>query len=166
MPLGDPVCNDLPGMVLRLAAEAGQVSLAMTTTSAAASASVDQHAADIRQALARRGRPVTTAALLSYAQGFAEAAIARGWWPPHRRQNLRAEAAGWAPAESLDHMSTPSWAAPSDDTLPCCDALDEVLPEAPLAASDPRLDWESLRLAAICRLLIEAEFSDGPTAGG
>ena len=75
-------------MVLRLAGEAGQVSLALTANSAAAQASVDQHAAEIRDALAKRGRAVTLAALLSYAQGFAEAAIARGWWPPHRRQGL------------------------------------------------------------------------------
>jgi hypothetical protein len=109
-------------MVLRLAGEAGQVSLALTASSAGARARVDQHAAEIRDALARRGRAVTPVALLSYAQGFAEASIARGWWPPHRRENLHADAAGWAgPADPGDH-----------------------------------LDWESLRLAAVCRMLIES----------
>jgi hypothetical protein len=150
-------------MVLRLAGEAGQVSLAMTATSASARASVDQHAAEIRDALASRGRTVTAAALLSYAQGFTEAAVARGWWPPHRRENLRAEAAGWAAAESLDHAGGPSWAAPFEDTLPGYDALDEGMPTDPLAAGAHRLDWESLRLAAICRLLIEAEFFGNST---
>ena len=154
-------------MVLRLAGEAGQVSLAMTATSAGARASVDQHAAEIREALARRGRAVTPAALLSYARGFTEALIARGWWPPHRRENLRADAAGWAPAESVDHMDCPRWAAPVDgtlvdDALPGYDALEDGLAEDPLAASAHQLDWESLRLAAICRLLIEAEFYGDP----
>jgi hypothetical protein len=103
-------------MVLRLAGEAGRVSLAMTASSPGARASVDQHAAEIRGALASCGRPVTTATLLSYAEGFTEAAIARGWWPPHRQ-------------------------------------LDESVFPSPR----PQLDWESLRLAAICRMLMEAQ---------
>lgn len=101
-------------MVLRLAGEAGQVSLARSAEEPGARASVDQHACEIRDALARAGRRVTPPALLSYAQGFMEAAIARGWWPPHRQER-----------------------GPWD--------------EAPL------LDWESLRLAAVCRLFIEAQ---------
>jgi hypothetical protein len=107
-------------MVLRLAGEAGQVSLALTASSAGARARVDQHAAEVRDALARRGRAVTPVALLSYAQGFAEASIARGWWPPHRRENLHAGTAAGP-------------AGPGD-----------------------QLDWESLRLAAVCRMLIES----------
>jgi len=39
-------------------------------------ASVDQHAAEIRDALGGR---VTVGALLSYARGFTEAAVARSW---------------------------------------------------------------------------------------
>ncbi len=107
-------------MVLHLAGEAGQVSLALTASSAGARASVDQHAAEIRDALAKRGREVTPAALLSYAQGFAEAAIARGWWPPHRRERPQEAAADWARPGAV-------------------------------------LDWESLRLAAVCRMLIESQ---------
>jgi hypothetical protein len=122
-------------MLLRLAGEAGQVSLAMTADSPGARASVDQHAAEIRQALASRGRPVTTATLLSYAQGFAEAAIARGWWPPHRQLDEPPA----QPGESL----TVDW----DDRL---DLGDD-------AASGPQLDWESLHLAAICRMFIESQ---------
>lgn len=101
-------------MVLRLAGEAGQVSLARSADEAGARASVDQHAAEIRDALTRAGRTVTPAALLSYAQGFLEAAIARGWWPPHRQER-------------------DPW------------------------ADEPLLDWESLRLAAVCRLFIESQ---------
>lgn len=112
-------------MVLRLAGEAGQVSLARSADAVGARASVDQHAAEIRDALTVRGGKLTPAALLSYAQGFTEAAIARGWWPPHRRagENTARDDASWP--ESL-------WT----ETL---------------------LDWESLRLAAVCRMLIEAQ---------
>ena len=133
-------------MVLRLAGEAGQVSLALTARSAGARASVDQHAAEVRDALARRGRAVTPSALLSYAQGFAEAAIARGWWPPHRRENLREEAADWAgPGVVLDHLGATGWAGPDE-------------PDAdPLRDGAHRLDWESLRLAAVCRMLMESQ---------
>ena len=101
-------------MLLRLAGEAGQVSLARSADDSGARASVDQHASEIRDALAGAGRAITPAALLSYAQGFTEAAIARGWWPPHRHDR-----------------------DPWDD--------------------EPLLDWESLRLAAVCRMFIEAQ---------
>jgi Family of unknown function (DUF6401) len=141
MPLIDPACPDLPGMVLRLAGEAGQVSLGRTADSPGARASVDQHAAEIRDALASRGRPVTTAALLSYAQGFTEAAISRGWWPPHRRGALAEE-------DALDHAGPANWAVPLGGDCLDPDSLD---------APEPALDWESLRLAAICRMLIEAQ---------
>jgi len=133
-------------MVLRLAGEAGQVSLAMTASSDGARASVDQHAAEIRDALAKRGRAVTTAALLSYAQGFTEAAIARGWWPPHRRENLLEGAAGWAGSGAMpDHSSATGWAGPDEQD------------GDPLRDGAHRLDWESLRLAAVCRMLIESQ---------
>jgi Family of unknown function (DUF6401) len=114
MPPFDGMYGDLPEMVLRLAGEAGQVSLARSAGEAGALASVDQHACEIRDALTGAGRKITPAALLSYAQGFTEASIARGWWPPHRRER-----------------------DPWDD--------------------EPLLDWESLRLAAVCRMFIEAQ---------
>lgn len=101
-------------MVLRLAGEVGQVSLARSADEAGARASVDQHACEIRDALSRAGHTITPDALLSYAQGFMEAAVARGWWPPHRQVR-----------------------EPWDD--------------------EPPLDWESLRLAAVCRMFIEAQ---------
>ena len=95
-------------MSLWLAGEAGQVSLARTGEAHGLRAAVDQHAAEIRDAL---GGQVTTGFLLSYARGFIEAAVARGWWPPHRR------------------------------SLP--------------GSEQPELDWESLRLAAVCHLYLE-----------
>jgi Family of unknown function (DUF6401) len=117
MPASEPIDrinSDLSGMILQLAGEAGQVSLARSADEAGARASIDQHASEIRDALTGPGRKITPAALLSYAQGFMEAAIARGWWPPHRRER-----------------------DPWDD--------------------EPLLDWESLRLAAVCRMFIEAQ---------
>src|ERR1700743_3224091 len=86
MPPFDGMYGDLPEMILRLAGEAGQVSLARSADEVGARASIDQHASEIRDALTSAGRMVTPAALLSYAQGFMEVAIARGWWPPHRRE--------------------------------------------------------------------------------
>jgi hypothetical protein len=142
-------------MVLRLAGEAGQLSLALTASSDGARASVDQHAAQVRDALARRGRAVTTAALLSYAQGFTEAAIARGWWPPHRRENLHEGAADWAgPGVMPDHSAGTGWAGPDE------------LDIDPLRDRAYRLDWESLRLAAVCRMLIESQGLGLLTGGG
>jgi hypothetical protein len=101
-------------MVLRLAGEVGQASLARSADEAGARASIDQHASEIRDALTGPGHQVTPAALLSYAQGFVEAAISRGWWPPHHRE-----------------------LGPWED--------------------EPLLDWESLRLAAVCRMFIETQ---------
>ena len=104
-------------MALWLAGEAGQVSLARSAEGAGVRASVDQHAAEVREALGGR---LTAGALLSYAQGFTEAAVARGWWPPHRRP-----------------------ARPGPESGP------EIRERA--------LDWESLRLAAVCRLFLETQ---------
>jgi hypothetical protein len=98
-------------MSLWLAGEAGQVSLARSGDSSRLRAAVDQHAAAVRDAL---GGQVSAGMLTSYARGFVEAAVARGWWPPHR-----------------------------------------VPPGSPGSPGRPQLDWESLRLAAVCRLYTE-----------
>jgi hypothetical protein len=71
---------DLSEITLRLAGEAGQAGLARSADSDGMRASVDQHAAEIRDALGER---LSTGALLSYARGFVEAAVARDWWPRH-----------------------------------------------------------------------------------
>lgn len=102
-------------MALWLAGEAGQTSLARSADEAGTRAWVDQHVAEIRDALSSHGRSITPGALMSYARGFIEAAVGRGWWPPHRLRHL--------------------------------DRYDR----------GENLDWESLRLAAICHLMIEAE---------
>src|SRR5689334_15273711 len=78
----------LSGMAAWLAGEAGQASLARSADEPEARARVDQHAAEIRDALSSHGRSVTPRALASYAQGFVEAAVGRGWWPPHRLRHL------------------------------------------------------------------------------
>jgi hypothetical protein len=110
--------NELSEIVLHLAGETGQLGLDWSAGAVGRQASVDQHAAEVRDALAGDpltgpGRRVTAAMLLEYAQGFLEAAVARGWWPPHRRGGGPGEPAG--------------------------------------------LDWESLRLAAVCRLVMDAQ---------
>lgn len=135
MPPSDQICHDLRDWVVRLAGEAGQASLAASGDSPALRAAVDQHAAEIRDALARTRRPLARQALLSYARGFTEASIGRGWWPPHRRT----------------HHSP-------DDEYPGSPGPGVGLgPRVGGAFDEPEPDWESLRLAAVCRLLLEAE---------
>jgi hypothetical protein len=117
--------NELSEIVLHLAGETGQVSLDWSAGAVGMQAAVDQHAAEVRDALTGPGWRMTPAVLLEYAQGFLEAAVARGWWPPHRR--------GTGPGG----------------------------PGGPGGLGGPGgpggLDWESLRLAAVCRLVTEAE---------
>ena len=103
--------GDLSDMSLWLAGAAGQVGLARSGDSSGLRAVVDQHAAEVRDALDGR---VSAGSLMSYARGFVDAAVARGWWPPHR--------------VAPDVLGT--------DWL-------------------PELDWESLRLAAVCRMYTE-----------
>jgi len=150
----------------------------MTAGSPGARASVDQHAAEIRDVLSKNGRSITPGALLSYAQGFAEAAIARGWWPAHRRENLLREEAGHAAVwddAPLDHAGAAEHEAtvvgdwlgtgprPIDHFTMGSFATSayghdvDRLQARPLGAEHPELDWESLRLAAVCRLLIESQ---------
>ena len=111
--LGDMSC-----IALFVAGEVGQAALAESSGAAGAGvrAAVDQHAAEITDALGGR---LTVGALISYAQGFVEAAGGRGWWPAPRQTLARASSAGIG--------RSPAW-----------------------------LDWESLRLAAVCRLVLEA----------
>ena len=109
----DAVEVDLPGIVLRLAGQVGQATLSRSAGQASARAAVEQHASELRTALTRTGRALTTRVLVGYAQGFTEAAIARGWRPPQRR--------------------------------------------AGSPAGEGSADWESLRLAAVCQLFIEAQ---------
>jgi RNA polymerase sigma-70 factor (ECF subfamily) len=106
--------SDLGLMSLWLAGEIGQVSLARTGEGPDAHglrAAVDQHAAQVRDALGGR---LSEGVLLNYARGFVEACVARGWWP--LRHDLRHD-----------------------------------------LRLDSRLDWESLRLAAVCRLFLEVQ---------
>jgi hypothetical protein len=79
---------------LLIAGETGQASLARSADSHGLRACVDQHVAEVRDALNSR---VTEGVLLSYARGFVEAAVARGWWPPHR------PAGGYESLSSAEH---------------------------------------------------------------
>ncbi|HEX4829714.1 MAG TPA: DUF6401 family natural product biosynthesis protein [Trebonia sp.] len=180
-------------MVLQIAGEAGQVSLAQAASSPGTRASVDQHVAEVRNALAACGRPVTPATLVSYAQGFTEAAIGRGWWPPHRQldeapvlgmaalpdeaarpepgpggeraaalQPRSPQAGGGAVLDGIPRQlqgpreASPGLASDPARPAPGPDRAD-AHPGPGQEASRPPLDWESLRLAAICRMLIESQ---------
>jgi hypothetical protein len=87
-------------MVLRFAGEIGQECLARSADDPGARAAIDQHAAEIRAALAAPGQQVTAAALLSYTRGFAEVIVARGWTPAHRQ-----ERDPWADEPPMDWTS-------------------------------------------------------------
>jgi hypothetical protein len=112
---------------LLMAGEAGQASLARSADSHGLRACVDQHVAQVRDALGGR---ISEGVLLSYARGFVEAAVARGWWPPHR----------------------PASPGPVIETL---GPVIETIGEDPRYGWDP--DWESLRLAAVCHLFLETQ---------
>jgi hypothetical protein len=180
MPPSEHFCSDLPGMVLRLAGEAGQVSLARSADTAGARACVDQHVCEIRDALTRQGGKLTPAALLSYVQGFMEAAIARGWWPPHRRAHARDANVfddgffddvmlgdGFIGGGLFSGDSMFSGDGPAGDGFTGGGLAGDGLASDSGASfgefdglpgeRDSLLDWESLRLAAVCRMLIEAQ---------
>ncbi len=118
---------DLSEITLRMAGAVGAAGLTLATRVPGLLAAVDQHAAEVRDALAvggragkargalavrarmdrtrqDAGRGPAPSALLAYAHGFIEAAVGRGWSPPPGHAD----------------------------------------------------DWESLRLAAVCQLMTHA----------
>jgi hypothetical protein len=100
------VPDELSEITLRVAGQVGASGLTLSAHSPGLLAAVDQHAAEVRDALATGpdpGRGPALHLLLGYARGFVEAAIGRGWRP------------------------------------------------------QPGSDWESLRLAAVCQLVTQAQ---------
>jgi hypothetical protein len=99
------VSDELSEITLRLAGRVGACGLTLSAGYPGMLAAVDQHAAEVRDALvsgeASRGPAIHL--LLWYARGFVEAAIGRGWLPRSGS------------------------------------------------------DWESLRLAAVCQLMTQAQ---------
>jgi Family of unknown function (DUF6401) len=78
-----PVSTELSEITLRLAGEVGASGLSRSAGFPGLLAVVDQHAAQVRDALTGpssgdRPRPHS---LLGYARGFVEVAIGRGWLP-------------------------------------------------------------------------------------
>jgi hypothetical protein len=112
---------------LLVAGEAGQASLARSADSHGLRACVDQHVADVRDALDGR---ITEGLLMSYARGFVEAAVARGWWPSHRL---------FSPGPLVERLTGPSYEVDAG------------------YGYEWQPDWESLRLAAICHLFLETQ---------
>jgi hypothetical protein len=78
------VSAELSEITLRLAGEVGESGLARSAGLPGMLAAVDQHAAEVRDAVADLGgdddRPAVYS-LLGYARGFVEAAVGRGWVP-------------------------------------------------------------------------------------
>jgi hypothetical protein len=139
---------------LLVAGEAGQASLARSADSYRLRACVDQHVAEVREALDGR---ITEGLLLSYARGFVEVAVARGWWPPHRRPDR---------GPAIESLAGPSWdPAPFTDPAPLTHPAPFTHPAAPFTHPAEDLiedrewhpDWESLRLAAVCHLFLETQ---------
>jgi hypothetical protein len=150
--------SDMSSMALWMAGETGQVALARTADADGLRATLDQHAAEVRDAL---GGWVTEEVLLSYARGFVEAAVARGWWPPHRRALLAHDSLLTPRPLLTQDLGSPDDDRPaqSEEWPPADNApslLDDLLLEDRLLDLDADLDWESLRLAAICHLFLEA----------
>jgi hypothetical protein len=83
------VSDELSEIALRVAGEVGASGLTLSARSPGLLAAVDQHAAEVRDALAAVGtntgpdaaRGPSLHLLLGYARGFVEAAIGRGWLP-------------------------------------------------------------------------------------
>jgi hypothetical protein len=78
------VFDEVSEISLRLAGRVGTSGLTLSAHSPGLLAAVDQHAAEVRDALATRpdaGRGPAPHLLLGYARGFVEAAIGRGWLP-------------------------------------------------------------------------------------
>ncbi|SCF30452.1 DUF6401 family natural product biosynthesis protein [Micromonospora mirobrigensis] len=65
-----------------LTASVGAAGLAAAAARPGLLASVDQHAAAVRDSLDGDRRPLTPAALAGYAEGVRSAARQHGWWPP------------------------------------------------------------------------------------
>jgi hypothetical protein len=158
------IMGDFP---LLVAGEAGQASLARSADSHGLRASVDQHVAEVRDALDGR---LTEGLLLSYARGFVEAAVARGWWPPHRL-------AGPFRGPAIESLASPGGLADSGSLadpggLPGSGGLadpGDLAGSGSLVVDEGRAfaglddahgwlpDWESLRLAAVCHLFLETQ---------
>ena len=73
--------TDLSEISLQLAGRVGAAGLSASAGTPGLLAAVDQHAADVRDALGRESPPAA-GILLAYARGFVESAIGRGWCPP------------------------------------------------------------------------------------
>jgi hypothetical protein len=136
---------DLSDMPLWVAGSTGQAALALSGETAGLRAEVDQHEASVRAAL---GGPLTADVLMSYARGFVEAAIARGWRPPSGDQAGSVGLGGSIGPYGSDDLGGSGHLGRSGDWL---DAL--IAREA--GVTEP--DWESLRLAAVCRLFLETQ---------
>lgn len=68
-------------LLLQLIAEIGETGIAEMHRDPGLAAAVDQHTAAVRDVIQTSGNQPLAEVLHDYVQGFAEAAIERGWWP-------------------------------------------------------------------------------------
>jgi Family of unknown function (DUF6401) len=108
------VSDELSEITLRLAGQVGASGLSLSAGFPGLLAAVDQHAAEVRDALAleevRRGPAAHR--LLGYARGFVEAAVGRGWIP---RSGLDWESARLA---AVCQLVTQAQARPQPSAMP------------------------------------------------
>jgi hypothetical protein len=75
------VAADLSEITLRLAGQVGEAGRVLAARVPGMLAAVDQHAAEVRDALGGAQGHLSANSLLGYARGFVEAAVGRGWVP-------------------------------------------------------------------------------------
>ncbi|RJL32002.1 DUF6401 family natural product biosynthesis protein [Bailinhaonella thermotolerans] len=74
--------EELMKLGLSLALSIGEAGLSHVSTWPGLLAAVDQHAAEVRDALLGCGEVIGSDAISDYTRGFVQASIERGWWPP------------------------------------------------------------------------------------
>lgn len=73
--------GDLSELLHGLILDIGEAGVAKMADDPGLAAEVDQHAAAVRDVIAKSGGEVHEAALLEYLHGFADTAFEQGWWP-------------------------------------------------------------------------------------
>jgi hypothetical protein len=76
-----PMSGDLSETLRGLIRDIGEAGVAKMSADPGLAAMVDQHAASVRDVITGSGGELHEAALLDYLHGFADTALAQGWWP-------------------------------------------------------------------------------------
>jgi hypothetical protein len=73
--------GDLSAILRGLIQDIGDAGVAKMEADPGLAAAVDQHAAAVRDVITGSGDEVHEATLMDYLHGFADTALAQGWWP-------------------------------------------------------------------------------------